>query len=143
MTTHAPDIAARLEVALAAAREAGDITLRFFRRDDLEVERKGDDTPVTAADRLAEQHLRSRIAAAFPHDAVLGEEFPEQPGTSGFRWILDPIDGTKSFIHGVPLYGTLVGIEQADRGEVAPWDLNETKAEVRRLLADKLANKGA
>jgi histidinol phosphatase-like enzyme (inositol monophosphatase family) len=51
------------------------------------------------------------IAAAFPGDGILGEEFPEQAGTSGFRWILDPIDGTKSFIHGVPLYGTLVGLE--------------------------------
>ena len=66
---------------------------------------------MTAADRRAEEHLRSRIAAAFPDDAILGEELPERPGTSGFRWILDPIDGTKSFIHGVPLYGTLVGLE--------------------------------
>jgi histidinol phosphatase-like enzyme (inositol monophosphatase family) len=103
----------RLEVAVRLAREAGDITLEYFRRDDLEVERKGDDSPVTIADRRAEEHLRAGIAAAFPDDAILGEEFPDQPGTSGFRWILDPIDGTKSFIHGVPLYGTLVGVEQA------------------------------
>src|SRR5262249_4310707 len=54
---------------------------------------------------------RERILAAFPDDAILGEEFGERGGTSGFRWILDPIDGTKSFIHGVPLYGTLIGIE--------------------------------
>ena len=111
MTTPAAELTPRLELALAAAREAGQITLEYFRRDDLEVERKGDDSPVTVADRRAEEHLRSRIAAAFPADAILGEELPERPGNSGFRWILDPIDGTKSFIHGVPLYGTLVGVE--------------------------------
>ena len=98
-------------LALAAAREAGQITLEYFRRDDLDVERKADDSPVTVADRRAEEHLRSRIAAAFAGDAILGEEMPERPGSSPFRWILDPIDGTKSFIHGVPLYGTLVGVE--------------------------------
>lgn len=111
MNTKTPDIDARLELALTAAREAGGITLEYFRREDLAVERKGDDSPITAADRGAEEHLRQRISEAFEGDGILGEEFPEQPGTSGYRWILDPIDGTKSFIHGVPLYGTLVGIE--------------------------------
>ncbi|NQT18015.1 MAG: histidinol-phosphatase [Planctomycetes bacterium] len=111
MDTQASDIVRRLELAVEAAREAGKITLEFFRRPDLAVERKGDDSPVTAADRQAEEHLRERIAEAFPEDGIFGEEFPERPGTSGFRWILDPIDGTKSFIHGVPLYGTLVGVE--------------------------------
>jgi histidinol-phosphatase len=72
---------------------------------------KQDDTPVTVADRRAEEHLRQRISKAFPDDAVFGEEMPEQPGTRPFRWIIDPIDGTKSFIHGVPLYSTLVGME--------------------------------
>ena len=112
MSSEPSDIADRLELALEAAREAGRVTLEYFRRSDLEVQRKGDDTPVTAADRRAEEHLRRRIAEAFPTDAILGEELPDRPGTSGFRWILDPIDGTKSFIHGVPLYGTLVGVEQ-------------------------------
>ena len=113
MSTNAPDIAGRLQLAFAAAREAGRITLEYFRREDLQVERKPDDSPVTAADRQAEEHLRERIAAAFPEDAILGEEFPDRPGSSGYRWILDPIDGTKSFIHGVPLYGTLVAVEHA------------------------------
>ncbi|NUQ63166.1 MAG: histidinol-phosphatase [Pirellulales bacterium] len=112
MTTSAPDIKARLDLAVEAAEEAGEITLQFYRRDDLEVERKPDDSPVTVADRQAEQHLRQRISEAFPEDAILGEEFPERPGSSAYRWILDPIDGTKSFIHGVPLYGTLIGIER-------------------------------
>lgn len=88
------------------------MTLRYFRREDLEIERKADDSPVTAADRGAEELLRRRIIEAFPQDAILGEEYPARPGASGFRWILDPIDGTKSFIHGVPLYGTLVGVER-------------------------------
>lgn len=101
----------RLEVARAAAAEAGRLTLKYFRRADLAVERKADASPVTVADREAEQLLRERIGTAFPDDAILGEEFPDRPGTSGCRWILDPIDGTKSFIHGVPLYGTLVGME--------------------------------
>lgn len=105
------DLTARLELALKAGREAGKITLEYFRREDLVVERKGDDSPVTLGDRKAEEHLRACIAERFPEDAILGEEFPERPGTSGFRWILDPIDGTKSFIHGVPLYGTLIGVE--------------------------------
>ena len=111
------DIGPRLELAIEAAREAGRITLEYFRRDDLEVQRKGDDTPVTEADRRAEEHLRRRIAEAFAQDAVLGEELPDRPGSSPFRWILDPIDGTKSFIHGVPLYGTLVGVEYRPAGQ--------------------------
>lgn len=102
----------RLELAVTVAREAGRITLEFFRREDLEVERKGDDSPVTIADRQAEQHLRRRVAEAFADDGILGEEFGELQGTSGYRWIFDPIDGTKSFIHGVPLYSTLIGVER-------------------------------
>ncbi len=111
MSAQSADLQPRLALAIEAAQEAGRITLEYFRRDDLNIELKPDDTPVTVADRSAEQHLRKRIAAAFPSDAILGEEMPEQAGTSGFRWILDPIDGTKSFIHGVPLYSTLVGLE--------------------------------
>jgi histidinol phosphatase-like enzyme (inositol monophosphatase family) len=67
---------------------------------------------VTLADRGAEQELRRMIGERFPGDSVLGEEFGEQPGTSGQRWVLDPIDGTKSFVRGVPLFGVLIGMEQ-------------------------------
>lgn len=109
-----PEIADRLKVAVPAALEAGRLTLTFFQQE-LEIEYKADQSPVTAADRQAEQLLRERIGAAFPDDAILGEEFGEQPGSSGFRWLLDPIDGTKSFICGVPLYGTLVAVERAGR----------------------------
>ena len=112
------DIVRRLELAVEAAQEAGRITLEYFRRDNLLVDRKGDDSPVTESDRRAEEHLRKRIADAFPADGILGEEFPEKSGASGFRWILDPIDGTKSFIHRVPLYGTLVAVEHEGQSVV-------------------------
>lgn len=106
------EIQQRLDLAVAAARTAGAITLKYYRSADLSVDRKADNSPVTIADRQAEAHLRERILTHFPHDAIVGEELGETPGTSGFRWILDPIDGTKSFIHGVPLYGTLIGMER-------------------------------
>jgi histidinol-phosphatase len=112
------DLSARLKFACDAAHEAGRLTLEYFQRDDLQVDQKNDATPVTEADRGAEQFLRQRIAAAFPDDAVLGEEFGEQLGTSGYRWILDPIDGTKSFIHGVPLYSVLIGVEHEGQSRV-------------------------
>ena len=79
------------------------------------MERKSDDSPVTIADREAEQLLRREILQAFPADAIVGEEFEDHEGTSGYRWILDPIDGTKSFITGVPIYATLIGLEYAGR----------------------------
>ena len=101
----------RLEYAVEIACEAGNLTLENFNNRNLVVEQKDDRTPVTVADRGAELLLRERISERFSNDAILGEEFPEKEGNSGFRWILDPIDGTKSFIHGVPIYSTLVGVE--------------------------------
>ncbi len=91
--------------------EAGQSTLTRFRTDDLIVQRKADRSPVTEADRQAELLLREAIGRRFPDDAFLGEEFGEVTGTSGYRWIVDPIDGTKSFIAGVPLFGTMIGLE--------------------------------
>lgn len=103
----------RLRHAVEIAREAGQLTLKYFCAG-VSVERKADGSPVTAADRGAEELLRRRIAEVFPDDAILGEEFDDQPGTSGYQWVLDPIDGTKSFIHGVPLYTTLVAVIRGD-----------------------------
>ena len=105
------EVVARRQLAVQIALEAGRITLEYFGNSNFQIERKSDDSPVTIADRRSEQHLRQRILAAFPDDAILGEEFGEHAGQSGFRWVLDPIDGTKSFIYGVPLYGTLIGVE--------------------------------
>ena len=112
------EIAERLQFAVEIAREAGDGTLRYFRRSDLTVERKADASPVTIADRSAEDLMRQRIGKRFPQDAIIGEELGEQTGQSGFQWILDPIDGTKSFIYGVPLYTTLVAVLQNDQPQI-------------------------
>src|SRR5947207_5258328 len=109
------EIARRLDLAISAGKEAGRLTLRYFQQDNFQVERKSDASPVTIADRSAEQLLRERIAAAFANDGILGEELGTIKGSSGVTWILDPIDGTKSFISGVPLYGTIVGIEHQGR----------------------------
>jgi histidinol phosphatase-like enzyme (inositol monophosphatase family) len=100
-----------LAYALAIAREAGAATLEWFGSERLDVETKGDGTPVTRADREAERLLVERIRGTFPDDGILGEESGERHGRSGRRWILDPIDGTKSFARGVPLFGTLVALE--------------------------------
>jgi histidinol phosphatase-like enzyme (inositol monophosphatase family) len=109
------DLQTRLDWAVTIAREAGDLTLEYFRSSTLTVELKADVSPVTAADRAAEQLLRKRIAERFPHDGILGEEFGESSGSSAYQWVLDPIDGTKSFIHGVPLYTTLVAVLAEDQ----------------------------
>lgn len=106
---------ARLTLARDAARLAGDLTLRYFRSSRLSVERKADDSPVTIADREAETLLREQIEASFPDDAIVGEEYGHREGNSGYRWILDPIDGTTSFVSGVPLFGTLIGVEHERR----------------------------
>ncbi len=108
----------RLELAIEIAREAGDLILRHYQHPDLSIEMKADATPVTIADREAESLLRERIEDCFPDDGLLGEELGDQPGTSGYRWILDPIDGTKSFMHGVPLFGTLIGVIKEGRAEI-------------------------
>ena len=107
----AEDLSSRLEFALKVAEEAQSLILGYYQSADLVVERKRDATPVTEADKQTEVLIRDRLAVSFPDDAILGEEFPGKDGTTGFRWILDPIDGTKSFVHGVPLFGTLIGIE--------------------------------
>ncbi len=80
------------------------------------VERKGDNSPVTVADKNAEQLVRQRLAEQFPADAILGEEFGTTAGSTEFEWIIDPIDGTKSFIGGVPMYSTLLAV--VHRGQV-------------------------
>ena len=107
-----PEIESRLTLAKKIAIEAGQSTLKYFQTDDFEVERKGDGSPLTIADREAERLLRDEIEQAFPQDSIVGEEFDDKTGTSRYGWILDPIDGTKSFISGVPLYGTMVAVEK-------------------------------
>ena len=101
----------RLQFALRSSADAGKLILKHYRSQTLGVESKSDNSPVTVADRGAEELIRRQLAEQFPEDGVLGEEFDDVPSNSGYRWVLDPIDGTKPFIHGVPLFGTLVGLE--------------------------------
>ena len=106
-----PVDASLLEEAVALAREAGRLTLEWFRSAELAVDDKHDGTPVTAADRAAERFVRERLADMHPDDTIVGEEEDDREGSSGRRWIVDPIDGTKAFTHGVPLYSTLLAFE--------------------------------
>ena len=112
------------EFAEAAARAAGKITLRYFRSmqgkegghkgPPLQVEFKADRSPVTTADRESERLLRKRIEERFPEHGILGEEFGPARPEAGMRWLVDPIDGTQSFIRGVPLYGVMLGLVEGD-----------------------------
>jgi len=111
MPPPSPSLQDLLGVAIDAAYRGGKRTLAYFNTD-LAIETKADRTPVTLADKESEQIIRERIARSFPEHCILGEEQGEQAGADArYRWIIDPLDGTKSFIHGVPLYGTLIGLE--------------------------------
>lgn len=106
-----------MECAVEWAQAAGRLTLAYF-QSGVAVELKGDGSPVTRADREAEQWLRARIEERFPQDGIVGEEFGAVRETAERRWILDPIDGTKSFARGVPLYGVMIAVEEADEATV-------------------------
>lgn len=110
-----PDWKSRYEAGVEAAVRAGQLAMQYYDTD-LAIEWKQDQSPVTVADREAEKLLRSTLLGHFPNDGFLGEEFGDQPGTSGYRWIIDPIDGTRSFMRGIPVWATLLGLEY--QGEV-------------------------
>jgi histidinol-phosphatase len=127
---NAPALKELLNVACEAAYLGGRRTLAWFNAG-VRVETKSDQTPVTCADREAEEVIRARIARSFPGHVILGEEGgefvagaarrgkrPPVRGAPPYRWIIDPIDGTKTFIQGVPLYGVLIGVEVAGRPAV-------------------------
>lgn len=139
---------------LLLADRAATIALRHFQSANLAVDIKPDASPVTVADREIESLLRAEILRNFPADAILGEEHGEHAGTSGWRWVLDPIDGTISFASGVPLFGTLIGLECGDRvvagmcsmpalgervwaaeGHGAWWERTATDGQVHRSAA--------
>jgi histidinol-phosphatase len=98
-----------MSIAIEAARAGGDVTRRHFGKS-IRVEFKDDNSPVTRADREAETAMQEVIASAFPGHGILGEEHGVTNPDSKVQWILDPIDGTQSFIHDIPLYTTLVGV---------------------------------
>ena len=97
-----------LDFAMDTAWHAGQLTLAYFQTG-VQVQWKGDESPVTEADHGAEKFMRQLISRRFPGHAVIGEEFGETDTDSTHRWIIDPIDGTQSFIQGVPLYGVVDG----------------------------------
>jgi len=103
----------RLEAAIAAAQAAGEIALRYFRTR-LRVDYKVDQSPVTQADRECEQRIVEVLRHSFPDYGVVGEEFGEQGAADSARpkWIIDPIDGTKNFVRGIPYFATLIGLEE-------------------------------
>jgi myo-inositol-1(or 4)-monophosphatase len=99
------------DFAADLAYRAGRLTLGYYQTG-IRPDFKPDDTPVTLADKVAEELIRGEIEAAYPGHAILGEEFGEaNEGDNPFRWIIDPIDGTMSFMRDVPLYGVLIGLE--------------------------------
>lgn len=98
-----------LAAATEIARIGGNHTLKYFKKD-FEVISKADDSPVTIADRETEQIIREEILKRYPDHGIIGEEYGKTNEDSRIQWVLDPIDGTKSFIHGVPFYTTLIGI---------------------------------
>jgi len=102
----------RAAVAIDIATEAGNIAKHWYDNAHFRVDEKSDGSPVTQADLEVETYMRTQLGTHFPEDGVLGEEFGADPGSSGYRWILDPIDGTKSFIRSVPLYANLIALER-------------------------------
>jgi histidinol phosphatase-like enzyme (inositol monophosphatase family) len=152
-----PSLRELMEFAVEAAWQAGKITLEYFQAS-FDLELKADLSPVTVADRRAEQALREAIERRYPDHAVLGEEFGETgPQGARFRWVLDPIDGTASFVRGVPLYGVMVAVERdgesvvgvvnlpalgevvyAARGEGAHWNGRRARVSAVDRLEDAL-----
>jgi histidinol-phosphatase len=133
--TDTAELKALLDFTVRLARDAGGITQRHF-KGSLPVERKADNSLVTIADREVERYIRESIEQTFPDDGVVGEEEVERTGASGRRWIIDPLDGTFSFVHGVPLYGVMIGLEIEEKpalGVVNLPAINEIASAARGL----------
>ena len=107
-----------IQFARELATESGALIMRYFNATregrGPDIISKADDSPVTAADREAEALMRAMIEKRFPQHTVVGEEGGTSGGSGGLRWVLDPIDGTRSFVHGVPLFGTLIALLEGD-----------------------------
>ncbi len=103
-----------LEVARLAANRAGELALRL-QAGGLRAESKSDESPVTIADRECERMIVEMLSESFPEDGFLGEEGAVKPSVSGRRWIIDPIDGTRDFVRGNPVWAVLIGLEEEGR----------------------------
>lgn len=147
-----------VDFAVDAAFRAGRLVLSYFQTR-LEVDRKSDDSPVTLADKNGEALLRRIIGERFPGHAIVGEEMGSSDRDSSHRWILDPVDGTRSFVHGVPLFGVLLALEierepvvgvcylpaldemiAAGRGEGCRWNGREARVSSVDRLRDALVS---
>ena len=109
----------RSQAAVEIARIGGALALEYFRRlETLTIEDKGPQDFVSDADRAVEQHIRNLIAAAFPDDGVIGEEYDDKPSASGFTWVIDPIDGTANFIAGIPAWTVVLAVVCEDQTQI-------------------------
>ena len=145
-----------LEFAVEACTEAGEITLQYFQKE-VVVELKSDLSPVTVADKKTEERLRELIARYYPHHGIVGEEFGGPQSAHDYNWFIDPIDGTLAYIHGVPIYGVMLGLEHAGemivgvisfpalqemiyaaRGEGCYWNGSPARVSNTDRLADSL-----
>lgn len=129
--TH-PQLPAGLEAEILAlvnnmADTARVIAQDLFRSDRLETEDKDDNSPVTLADKRIESAWRQQISTQFPDHSILGEEFDEKVGRSRIRWVLDPIDGTRQFVYGMPLFGSLIGVMVDDQPVIGCIDVPMTR----------------
>jgi myo-inositol-1(or 4)-monophosphatase len=108
MTPPKEELQHRLAFAAANIMPCAKLALHWFGKDTYKADHKADGTPVTIADQTIETELRNRIANDFPDDGILGEEFPDKDGNNHYQWVIDPIDGTISFVQGIPLFGTML-----------------------------------
>ena len=105
------ELTERTQLAVRIVREIGAHAITYYQQQDIGLDFKPDRSPVTRADKEGEELARRILDAECPADAILGEEFGEKDGSSGYRWYLDPIDGTQSFVRGVPLFGCMAALE--------------------------------
>ncbi len=110
VSTSLVDLSPYRTFMIELARESGDFIKPLYRQPGVTVETKSDQSPVTLADRGAEELMRARIGRRFPAHGIIGEEFGNERADAEFVWVLDPVDGTKAFITGLPLWGTLIAL---------------------------------
>lgn len=153
---HQETLKSFLDFAINACLQAGKITLKYFQTD-FSIQLKPDASPVTIADKEAEQKIRAMIEKEYPDHNIVGEEFGQKQQGSRFCWYIDPIDGTRSFVNGVPLFGVMLGLEvegncavgvvhlpaldelvYAARGEGCYWDRKRARVRWTETLSDSL-----
>lgn len=113
-----PQHSCRLDLAIRLGDDARAIAMKHFDPAGVAFDDKSDGSPVTIADRTIEEHLRTRIGREFPDDGIIGEEFGNRDSRSGYTWVIDPIDGTRAYARGIPIFSTLIGVMHGGRAVV-------------------------